>query len=455
VLLASTPIVYGAISVGGGISASVSDGSSVQGNFAADNNVGTFEASSIGIINDFKKDLILNFGNGGTIRSKIALADGSIGACSEITKLNDFGMENSANLIALGSYVDVGLSGTKGSNTADQSAGVGNGVLVSSLGLEVSDDVSAYQKTVVQGDNGFISSSAASEANNFGIDGAFSGNGVLNTELLSTSCEKASMYGSASLNGNTLIDDKALQYLASDSIGLQISDKFQDRKGNSGTSVLLASNTLSSPATGEMSPGYKLSGFRWPRQTFVDIYIAYNSIPSYLDKNCVGTAFSGAKSMWGAQCFELTNIRLYWNKGNNPSYTGARGNGNTQAWTTALPSNVNARTQTWYTTSSNSLVKGNDGKKYYRILESDTWYNAMNYPGGTERWWLSWGAETTLPDVSLDVRTVVGRAFGFTFGLGELTNSLYKDQLMYKDKYDQVDWSLGKGDIAGIKKLYG
>lgn len=440
----------------GGISTRVNADSSAQGNLAADNNGATFEAYSVGVANDFNKDHSLNFGNGYTANSKIGLIDGSIGIYSEITKLSGLGTETNANLIAQGSHVDVGLSGTKSSSSTDQSAGVENGVLVSSLGLHAGNDVSAYQNTAMQGDNGFISSSALSKANNFAIDSGFSGYSRLNTELLSTSGEGANILGSASLNGNTLIDNKNLQYLSTDSISLQISNTFTDTKGNSGDSVVSVSNTLSSPATGELSPGYKLYGFRWPRQTTTKVVLYTSGTPSDLDKNRVRDAYVKAKGMWSSQCFELNNFALYYNTGNLiPSYTGARDYANTVAWTKNLPNSINSQTTTWYSTDSKNLVKGNDGKYYYKALESDTWLNA-NDIAGESRWNLCWDDRGPVIEAPLsDVRTAMGISFGHTFGLASLSNTLYKDQLMWYSTFDRVDWSLGKGDIAGIKKLYG
>ncbi|WP_369424877.1 matrixin family metalloprotease, partial [Methanothrix sp.] len=56
---------------------------------------------------------------------------------------------------------------------------------------------------------------------------------------------------------------------------------------------------------------------------------------------------------------------------------------------------------------------------------------------------------------SFDIRTIALHELGHTLGLADLYDISNTDQIMYGYNDGTSRWTLGSGDIAGIRKLYG
>ncbi|MCJ7443898.1 MAG: matrixin family metalloprotease [Methanotrichaceae archaeon] len=435
----------------GGISTSISDSGSIQGISAADNAGAISQASSNGVVDEFIKDIRLDLDNKCTIDSAVEIERGTIDVYSETTKLTELGARTTSNLLADGSSVSIALSGLKGSNKATQIAGVGNGAITSVLGLDVGDSISAYQKTAIEGDQGFMGSNALTETNNMIVDGGFSGKGELSTELTAVADGQASMSGSVSMNGDTLIDSEGLQYVASNPIGVSTQGIFEDKNEDIGLFGLEATNVQSRTdaiSTGEVWPGYRLMGIRWPYNPGVTQYVSYNSVPSYLpSKYGVWNEIVKARYTWQSATNEYTVGGTYWQFWTPGSYSYNNRDGwNTQTWTTLLGGSAIGLTRTWYSTSSPYVV-GRDGTSYYTILESDIWYNA------NKGWRIdSW--EDPNVHSTYDVRTIATHELGHTYGLSDLYAPGYWNQVMYAYNWGNCKWYLRSGDVRGLQRMY-
>jgi len=458
VLLVLIPDVYGAMSVEGGILTSSSGGSSVQGIFAADNNGATFEASSTGFSNSLEKSHRLDFGKY-KVESSMGLEEGSIDACSEITKTTELGSKTSVNLKAEGSSVYAALSGKKDSSAAGQMARVGNGAFSSNLNLAVGDSVSAYQRTALEGDEGILESAANSKANDMAIDGGFLGSGDLSTEQLSVASDTAGIYGTASFNGQEVVNSDVLQGIASGELSVSANGIYEDRRGDLGRFAVSATNSLQ---PSEDSVDYEAEGWRWADNAPVHYKLSTSIIGSgslgtsyakeiskganQWDINTASNVFKGSDTVYTPGTGNVLEFTSYVPKVGK--YQGGTGNGNNNymAFTRAVTGSTIAVTWTWYYT--NQYVLGDDGNNYYKAAESDVYFNG-NYA------WRIASSESTAKYPKFDVRTIATHETGHTLGLSDLYNSEDSDKIMYGYNNGQVKWYLRSGDKLGLWALYG
>lgn len=451
-------VLGGSISVSGGTTASISDSGSVQGALAADSNGATFKAGSTGFVDEFKKAQLLDFGSGSTIESEATIKDGSIDTYSEITKPTKLGTETSLSLVAEGSSVDVALSGLKDSSATGQRAGVGNGIISTSLNLAIGDSISAYQNTALIGDEGVLGSVAKSKTNNMAINGGFSGSGDLNAKLTTTASDSAVIYGTTSFNGVEVVNNNMLQAVANGELSVTSDGIYEDRKGDLGNFGVTATSIMTQSQNGE-DLKYILGGWKWAAPIHYKLSTNLIGGSSSANANLWAEQISKGANEWdsntvNANVFRGTDTVNKPGTGNvlefttkNPSigtYQGGIGDGNNNyiAVSRAVKGRTIAVTYTWWYT--NQYVTGG----FKKAAESDVYFN------GNMAWRVA-TAESTATNSKLDVRTIATHEVGHSLGLLDLYDSTDTDKIMYGYNNGQVKWSLRTADKLGLWAIYG
>jgi len=448
-----------ATKIEGGSSASVSGSNSVQGTFVANNNGAVFEARSTGVVDEFERATLLDFGDKNIIDSEATIKDGSIGIYSEITESTKIGTKTSVNLVAGGSLVDAALSGQKDISATGQRAGVENGVISSFLNLAIGDRILAYQNTALMGDEGVLGSVAKSRTNNMAINGGFSGIGDLNAELTTVAGDSAVIYGTTSFNGQDVINDNVLQTVAHGKLSVSMDGIYEDRKGDLGNFGVTATNTLTSS---QEKAAFETAGWAWAAP------IHYK-----LSTNLIGSSTSANAKLWAQEISKGANT---WDKNTAKNvfkgydttntagsanvlefttylptvgtYQGGTGNGNNNymAVTTGVTGSTIAVAWTWYYTDQ--YVTGWDGDPYYKAAESDVYFNA-------NKAWRVATAESMATNSKFDVRTIATHEVGHSLGLSDLYGSKDKNKIMYGYNNGEVKWNLRNADKLGLWSLYG
>jgi hypothetical protein len=513
VLLTLIPGAYGTLSVAGGSTVILSGDSSVQGTLAADNNGATFVASSSSIISDFENHHQLDFGKY-AIDSNVAIKGGSIGVCSEITKPTVLGGETSLDLIAVGSSVDVALSGVRGSNAAGQKAGVGNGILLSTLNLVADDGLSTYQNTAIRGDAAVVESSAFSEKNYMAAKGGYSGGDVdLNTQIISASNDRAFVDGRASVAGIQCLNEEDLRDIAnaeSDGEGVSTNGLVLDKEENLVDFGFNVMNVNARPEN-EQSDGASTSEYAQFGASAGFMPLLLTPVgPSRFESTVAGgdpknyVLFKEISNMrnpgsWPDNLYPSWRIdkpmQFSLQVDNNLRSTGLN--------PLAVLFAANTAQQTWdqwtskqlfkgTTPSTQSLVDVNDGKNvigflggddpgvafartYTRlsgnawfVTESDISFSQRILPGALGPDWGGWTTDYSTANnrnnQKLDFQTVLLHELGHTSGLGDLyllpagdprhsNREIMNGGDLWADHIAQHN--LGKGDITGLRKIYG
>ena len=457
-------VVSGSISIGDGTTSSISGSCELQGSFVASNNGATFAASSTGVVDNFRRDQQLEFDGKGTIHSSASINGGSIGTYSEITTPTEHDTETYVNFIAKGTSVDVALSGVKGFNTANQEANAGNGILATSLSLATGDDLYVTQQTHMNAETGGLFSSALGAGNYMEATGEGYINGAVNADLKASASERASVSGSISDKYNELLSDKYLQEVASnENIGVSTStlyvglNSFDTNAINQGLSSAVTASTASPTIpsdnngyfTAYTNNAYKFLGWKWQNlgiPLLVDSSDEGNGISGTqfagVIANAVSTWNSGSgKTLFGSPSTQSSGVSTFTRDDINEIGWKKFGNSNTLGQTTAwnaatnianmLPSNGNRLSPTRWVTESDIVFNSDTGVKW----------SAAKQPSSSI--------------TTIDAQAVAVHEMGHLLGLAHVTYD--KKEIMYpyySNSYPNVGRSLGKGDIAGIKKLY-
>jgi hypothetical protein len=398
-----------------------------------------------------------------------------------VSMKTDYALDTSADLHEKTSggsgalYQETAMSGT-GENSIKKTVS-GNGYSVmsafgalgevnSKMSTAASDQGAAMNsKTGISGQAGYIASASSTPSNEMATLGWFSGEGgYLSSDTTSIASDRSFVGGSADILGVNCLDGEISNNVASGGdVLMKLDGLFDASSGKLGDFGMLAINneksnvprggtnpvsTTSSLPAGDLN-SYKLAGWRWVDNPNIQLYVKTdtNLAREGLSSTQAKTAISGAAETWDAAVIgqPLFNDNVITSsKLNTDIYDGK----NVHAWK-SISSSALAYARTYYYT--NQKVTGADSKSYYRAIESDVCYN-------TGFKWSTSGTpgKAYTSGAPIDVQTVALHELGHTLGLGDIYGTnLAWDTSQIMNSYNDVQRTLGAGDITGIQELYG
>ncbi len=351
--------------------------------------------------------------------------------------------------------MSLALQSTQPFAEAVQEAGVVSGDIVSTHSISAGPGVFAGQSTKMAGQSGYVGSGAFSMRNSMVATGSFQGESSLDAALSSGGWGDAVIGGKVAVNGATWLDDATLKEIGSETLGMSLHG-LQETPSGIGTFDMTAANVMSWEKAeseggeesstlyqGGSSSSYDLTGWRW--NTYdpkVQLYLKASSVPSNINQESARTAISDAANTWDdavAQNIFADGQTVI----SDSSKAIDTGDGfNVHAWKYIPSSGTLAYCRTWY---NYPIVDG-----YWSATESDVSYNT-NTAG-------SWSWSTTGGDI--DVQTVALHELGHTIGMGDLYTLPSGDPRRYDwdqimNSYNDVQRTLGNGDLAGARVMYG
>ena len=371
------------------------------------------------------------------------------GLLSEKSQANGFGNNVLKNRIFGDGYsVENGL--TSSGSLSASSSGVGS----AKCGIYT-------QNVAISGGPGSITSSSNSKGNSVTVAGGYSANeGNLNAQLTSAASDKAVTSGKASIMGVDCFDDQTSQNVASGNIVMNLNGLYANQDGTLGDFGLIATNyeTGKSPFTSQVTDSrvssenlndphsYKLEGWRWQDNPDIQLYLKVDDSlqNAGLAIDQVYDATHNAAQTWDG----VTSQKLFKNGVIfSPSLSADTfDNKNVITWM-PIHSSLLAYTRTYYDLSNE--VTGYNQVSYYKTLESDIVFN-------TEYNWATDGRSHPLYPNTYDVQTVALHELGHTIGLNDIYDTNFSwDTAQIMNSYDDLQRTLGSGDITGVKQLYG
>lgn len=385
----------------------------------------------------------------------------------------DLHEKTSGSLGAL--YQETAMSGTgensikktvSGNGYSVMSAFGASGEVNSKMSTSASDKGAAMNsKTGISGQAGYIASASSTPSNEMATLGWFSGEGgYLSSDMTSIASDRSFTGGSANVLGVNCLDGEISSNVASGGdVLMKLDGLFEASSNKLGDFGMVAVNNEKSNAPrGGTNPdsttsslalndpnSYKLAGWRWTDSPNIQLYVKTdtNLAREGLSSTQAKTAISGAAETWDAAVskqYLFNDNVITSSKLNTDRYDGK----NVHAWK-PISSSALAYARTYYYT--NQFVTGADGKSYYRAIESDVCYN-------TGFKWSTSGTPGTVytSGSPIDVQTVALHELGHTLGLGDIYGTdLAWDTSQIMNSYNDVQRTLGAGDITGIQKLYG
>lgn len=344
-----------------------------------------------------------------------------------------------------------------GSDGVCNIAQVENGYITTTQTISAGESVSGAQGTSLQGEIGVVGSISTSGDSGMAVTGEILGEGTIDADLRSSD---ASITGQVSVDGTTWMDSHDMGMVKNGDFGLaveglrlaggevgafsvnaaQVSTQDAKKRNVKTNAVVYYQNSPSS---------YTLTGWRWNRAKPLVLYLRN-------DKNLAGegltakqakTAIENAANTWDV----VTSRNLFYDRGgiidskkraDNP-YDGY----SVHAWkylSRAPSALAYSRTRYGY-----PKVNG-----YYTVYESDVSYNTRY------RWTTDWNTAVKYNGRIFDVQTVALHELGHTLGLGDLytlrsTDPRRYDYYQIMNSYNDPQRTLGAGDKAGIRRLYG
>jgi len=363
--------------------------------------------------------------------------------------------------------MSLSLSSAEGSGEASQAASVDCGTLESMQSLTAGHGVAASQSTGIVGQEGSILTSAMSSENVIGATGSFSGEGGLNANLASatsTETDRALASGTADLDGVTFLDDSSFQAVSSQTLGMGMAGvwdlgdgsignlymsvvNFESAAMNSAASTTTTSGTQTSRGS---SSSYVLTKYRWNQNDpKIQLYLNPTNTPSGLTAATTQAAIAAAANTWDNAVTQNlfadgTTVKIdSAKKVDKPFSTSPVSDKYSVSGWASLGSSYLGMCRWW---SNGKVTNG-----YYSIIEADIWFNK------DKKW------TTTLSSAkgtTYDLQSVALHELGHTIGLGDLytlksSDARKSDFAQVMNAYDGPQRTLGNGDTAGAKKLYG
>ncbi|MDD2836114.1 MAG: hypothetical protein PHY05_08170 [Methanothrix sp.] len=374
--------------------------------------------------------------------------------------------------------LSLNMQSREGGANAGQEAEVVDGVLSSSQSLYACNGQGTFarQITEIEGQGGKVISGALGEENVMLAEGGYYGRGSMKANLASAASKHAISNGFASIDNVQVLSDDSFNAVSSKGesammgiSGLRVVGDKSDI-GSFDVSVLnfdLASEKETATAsqitasemtfTGGSYSSFMLTGYRWNTlDPQIQLYLNPTGTPAELTSTSTKDAISVAANTWddavaGNIFADTTTVIVDENKVvDDPfSSTPKKDGYNVHGWDAFGNSFV--ALNRWWTDGTK-----NDG--YYRITESDTWYN-LDY-----EWTTSLATAQTTG--KMDLQSVALHELGHCIGMGDIYSTTYggvlppsdertKDLEQVMNLYDGPQRTLGNGDITGAQILYG
>ncbi len=348
-------------------------------------------------------------------------------------------------------------AGTSGADAVCNIAQVENGLISTTQSISSGGSVSGSQSTTLEGEVGVVGSISTSGDSGMVVTGDIIGEGRMDADLRSSD---ASITGQVSVDGTVWMNSQDMSIVGSNDFGIAVEGLrvAGDGIGTFGVNAAHVSGDAAKKSNVKTnavvyyqnSPiSYTTTGWRWNRANPLVLYLRAdkNLASEGLNSNSVRTAITNAADTWDA----VTTRNLFYDGGvivdprknaDNP-YDGY----SVHAWKyLSLAPSALAYSRTRY---GYPKVNG-----YYTVLESDVSYNTR----------YSWTTDLSRAQMYngriFDVQTVALHELGHTLGLGDLytlpsTDPRRGDYSQIMNSYNDPQRTLGNGDIAGIRKLYG
>lgn len=355
-----------------------------------------------------------------------------------------------------------GISGSSGSVTADQNAGVVNGVLSASQSLTTGDNVAAAgQNTQLTGDFGLLSGSALGSDNYMLVTGEGPAQNTVNANLISIADKDAAVRGHLGNPECEYLDSRSLDYVASErDSGVGTSTYFDRTDGSLSSFDVRAANLQTNAKTATTSslpyipPGNKNSytdaydflGAKWAG-TNPNIMLSLSNDATFAAKGLDRTKFKNAlltaKNTWDAATPSSLFSSAIGDTWNGPSLypLGVKDNVNCVGWRDLGTGGVTGQTCFW-TKEQGMLGKGT-------IVEADIAFNSKQ----------NWVIGQSVAG-KLEVGTIALHELGHLLGMahpyydGVHTHDPSEIMVQTNQRTNWVQTNLGVGDKKGIKLLY-
>jgi hypothetical protein len=370
------------------------------------------------------------------------------------------------------------MQSREGGANAGQEAEVVDGVLSSSQSLYACNGQGTFaqQITEMEGQGGKVISGALGEENVMLAEGGYYGRGSMKANLASEASKHAISNGFASIDNVLVLNGESFNTVSSMSesammgiSGLRVVGD-ESEIGSFDVSILnfnldgeketaMASEITESGMTftGGSYSSFRLAGYRWNTlDPQIQLYLNPTGTPAELTSTSTIDAISVAANTWddavaGNIFADTTTVIVDENKVvDDPfSSTPKKDSYNVHGWD-AFGNSFVALNRWW--------TDGTKKDGYYRITESDTWYN-LDY---------EWTTSLTTAQTTgkMDLQSVALHELGHCIGMGDIYSTTYggilppsdertKDLEQVMNLYDGPQRTLGNGDITGAQILYG
>ncbi|OPX79233.1 MAG: hypothetical protein A4E45_00876 [Methanosaeta sp. PtaB.Bin039] len=322
------------------------------------------------------------------------------------------------------------------------------------------------QETDLSGDGGLFAIKSASPENKIAAAAVFSDDGFLSSTMSGAAQGRSALGGDAQVMGVSCFDQQKASILSSGDLGMSVSGLYLSGDGLQKFGLAAINEERSgrtSDTDSEIISGvygyyddpnaYVISGYRWPVDPKLQIYLKESSVPANLKTTAASTIATSA-NIWDSAAKE----NLFLDTGFVTTTTSgeALDYKNVHLWKYDTSDALGYST-TYYTRLKTLKVGTTLWKK---AVDSDVVYNTRY------GWTTIDGAAylirdkdgKVIPESSvLDLQTVATHELGHTLGLGDTyLHKLYKyDLAQIMGFYDAPQRSLGAGDTSGIRKIYG
>lgn len=361
---------------------------------------------------------------------------------------------------------------------AGQEAKVVDGVLSSSQSIYAINGQGTFarQITEMEGQGGKVISGALGEENVMLVEGGYYGQGSMKANLASSASKHAISNGFASIDNVLVLSDESINAVSSNGesamMGISGLRVVGDEGGigsfdvsvlNFDLAVEKETATASKIAESEMTysggsySSFRLTGYRWNTlDPQIQLYLNPTGTPAQLTSTSTAEAISASANTWddavaGDIFADTTTVIVDESKVVDDPFSGTpkKDGYNVHGWDAFGNSFV--ALNRWWTDGTRK-----DG--YYRITESDTWYN-LDY---------EWTTSLTTAQTTgkMDLQSVALHELGHCIGMGDIYSTTYggvlppsdertKDFEQVMNLYNGPQRTLGNGDITGAQILYG